>query len=64
MLQHASKILSKRMIRIDPSFTKLITVLRTATAKEYDLDKEATVHDDILDSFMLSITSMRFRGEY
>jgi hypothetical protein len=49
-------ISSKGLIAIDKSFDKLLTALRTAVANEYKLDKEATVFDDILDAFRLSLT--------
>jgi hypothetical protein len=33
----------------------LKVALQTATATEFDLDKEETTYDDLLDAFMLSI---------
>ena len=43
-------------LAINPSFTKLITALMTAVEKgEGSLDKEATSHDDLFDSFRLSL---------
>lgn len=43
-------------VAINPSHTKLITALRTAVEKgEGTLDKEATSHDDLFDSFRLSL---------
>jgi hypothetical protein len=43
-------------ISINPKFNKLITTLRTAVEKgEGPQDKEATNHDDLFDSFRLSL---------
>ncbi len=56
MLQWASTLMSKRMIKIHPSLHKLIVSLRTATvSEEWKLDKQQTSHNDILDSFRLSL---------
>ena len=44
------------MVAIHPRFNKLITALRTAVENgEGILDKEATSHDDLFDSFRLSL---------
>jgi hypothetical protein len=40
----------------DKRFDKLLTGLRTAVANEYELDKEVTSYDDIVDAFRLSLT--------
>jgi hypothetical protein len=40
---------------IHPRFNKLITALRTAIADEWNLDKKATSHDDLLDAFRMSL---------
>jgi len=42
-------------VAVNPEHTKLITSLRTAVADEWSLDKEATSHDDLFDSFRLSL---------
>jgi hypothetical protein len=42
------------LMAIHPKFNKLITALRTAVENEGSLDKEATNHDDLFDSFRLS----------
>jgi hypothetical protein len=57
MLSHCKKLLEDNggQIAIHPEFEKLITSLRTATAAEYSLDKEATSYDDIFDAFRLSL---------
>ncbi len=56
MLQ--SQLMSKRFIKIHPSFHKLIVSLRTAVViDDWKLDKQQTSHDDILDSFRLSLCS-------
>jgi hypothetical protein len=38
-----------------PKFEKLILSLRTAQAKEYTLDKQATSYDDLLDALRLGL---------
>jgi hypothetical protein len=40
-------------------FDKLVTVLRTAVANEYKLDKEQTSYNDLLDAFRLSLQFYR-----
>ncbi len=46
----------QRSGNISPKHTKLITALRTAVEKgEGTLDKEATLHDDMLDAFRMSL---------
>lgn len=57
MLMNLEQFIQKRLIRIHPSHTKLAIALRTATSKDeqWNLDKEKTSHDDILDSLMLSL---------
>jgi hypothetical protein len=43
-------------VAINPRFTKLTTTLRTAVEKgDGTLDKEMTSHDDLFDSFRLSL---------
>jgi hypothetical protein len=56
MLQWCYTLMSKRLIRIYPSLQKLIVSLRTAVViDDWKLDKQQTSHDDILDSFRLSL---------
>jgi hypothetical protein len=58
MLTHTKEMLEYRngYVAIHPKFTKLITGLRTAVEKgDGTLDKEATSHDDLFDSFRLSL---------
>jgi hypothetical protein len=63
MLQHTKWLLDEKeedgssLIQIDRErFHKLVTVLRTAVANEYKLDKEQTATNDILDAFRLALT--------
>ena len=45
------------LIQIDRErFHKLVTALRTAVANEYNLDKEVSVFNDILDAFRMALT--------
>jgi hypothetical protein len=44
-----------------PKFEKLILTLRTAQAKEYTLDKQATSYDDLLDALRLSLKGYELR---
>ncbi len=58
MLAHAKKLMEygSGVVAINPSRLKLITSLRTAVEKgEGTLDKDATCHDDLFDSFRMSI---------
>jgi hypothetical protein len=58
MLAYTKKLMEYTggLIAINPSHTKLITAHRTAVEKgEGTLDKEATSHDDLFDSFRLSL---------
>ena len=50
----------KGSVAINHKHTKLITTLRTAVENgEGTLDKEATSHDDLFDSFRLSCKAWR-----
>ena len=55
LLQTLVYLMDKGKIRIHPIFKDLKVALQTATATEFDLDKEETTYDDLLDAFMLSI---------
>jgi hypothetical protein len=57
MLSHAKQMMEydNGRVAINPRFSKLITSLRTAVADEWSLDKDATSHDDLFDSFRLSL---------
>ena len=58
MLAHVKELLKYQngMVAIHPRHNKLIIVLRTTVENgEGSLDKEATSHDDLFDSFHLSL---------
>ena len=58
MLVYCKEVLEYQngMVAIHPKHNKLITALRTAVENgEGSLDKEATSHDDLFDSFRLSL---------
>jgi hypothetical protein len=58
MLAHTKRLLEygTGSIAIHPTYNKLITALRTAVEKDDgSLDKETTSHDDVFDSFRLSL---------
>jgi hypothetical protein len=55
MLSNLHAIISKGYLAIDEKHDKLITSLRTAWAKELDLDKNQTSYDDLLDAIRLSL---------
>jgi hypothetical protein len=63
MVQRTHRIIAEHHIRIDPSFSKLVTSLRTASAKEWNLQKEKMSYSDCLDSLSLSLMAQRFKGE-
>jgi hypothetical protein len=56
MLAHTKACLDKNWLAIHPNFHKLIVALRTATATDGLLDKQATAHNDVLDAFRLSLS--------
>jgi hypothetical protein len=61
MLQHTKWLLDSTdedgssLIAIDKRFDKLLISLRTAVANEFKLDKQESVHNDLLDSLRLSL---------
>ena len=55
MLGHLMAIVSKQYLAIPDEHDKLITSLRTAYAKELDLQKEQTSYNDLLDALRLSL---------
>jgi hypothetical protein len=58
MLAHCKELTEYQngYVAIHPKYTKLITALRTAVEDGTgSLDKEATSHDDLFDSFRLSL---------
>lgn len=58
MLAHCKEMMeyNNGLMAIHPRFNKPITSLRTAVENgEGNLDKEATSHDDLFDSFRLSL---------
>jgi hypothetical protein len=60
MLQHAKFLIESQYVLINPKFDKLIISLKSATHNNMNLDKEATVYDDILDAFRLALKAYRF----
>jgi hypothetical protein len=54
-LSNLHAVVSKGYLAIPEKYDKLITSLRTATAKEYSLDKDNTNYDDLLDALRLSL---------
>ena len=66
MLANAKMLMERDggFIAINPNFDKLIAALRTATEKgELQLDKEATLHDDLFDSFRMAMRFFFFRDK-
>lgn len=55
MLSNLHAMVSKSYLAIEEKHDKLITSLRTAYAKELDLDKNQTSYDDLLDGLRLSL---------
>jgi hypothetical protein len=57
---------SRGLIAINPKFSKLITALRGAVFNEYKLDKEESVHNDPIDTFLILCTFFKFKssGDY
>lgn len=62
MLAHTKRLMEHNngYVAINPKHNKLVTSLRTAVENgEGSLDKDATSHNDLFDSFRLSL--MRYR---
>jgi hypothetical protein len=55
LLSHLHVMVTKGYLAIPEKHDKLITSLRTAWAKELDLDKRQTSYDDLLDGLRLSL---------
>jgi len=55
MLSNLHAMITKEYLAIPEKHDKLLTSLRTAYAKELDLDKNQTSYDDLLDSLRLSL---------
>jgi hypothetical protein len=51
----AETLVSKKILRVNPKFEKLIISLRTAYARDLVLDKEQTSYPDILDALRLNL---------
>jgi hypothetical protein len=66
MLQHSYQVLSKRLIRIQPSFDKLLIGLRTATSKgEWDYDKtHVSQYTDIIDCYRMVSLCLKAEGSF
>ena len=68
MASHSKRLLddSRGLISINPKFSKLITALRGAVFNEYKLDKEESVHNDLIDTFLMLCTFFKFKssGDY
>jgi hypothetical protein len=65
LLGHTKMLLEQnpRVVAINPKFDKLVVALRTAVAEDGVLDKEATAHDDLLDSFRMALKFYKFEGK-
>ena len=56
MLAHLKRLIEIGAVVINPSLSKLIIGLRTATEDGKDgLDKEVTSHSDVFDAFRMSL---------
>jgi hypothetical protein len=55
MLSHLHVMINKNYLAIPKQYDKLITSLRTAYATEYNLDKEQTSYNDLLDALRLGL---------
>jgi len=49
MLAHAKVVLNREVLAVASVFSKLIVALGTANAKDGDLNKQVTRHDDLMD---------------
>jgi hypothetical protein len=61
MLSNLHAIVSRGYLAIPEMYNDLTISLRTAYAKEYSLDKDETVDDDLLDALRLSLKGYNIR---
>jgi hypothetical protein len=61
MLQNTKSLVEDpdNLVLIDKRFDKLLIALRTAVAKEYELEKKETSYNDVLDAFRLSLQAFK-----
>ncbi|HJT84998.1 MAG TPA: hypothetical protein VJ697_10985 [Nitrososphaeraceae archaeon] len=64
MASHSKKLLddSRGLIAINEKFEKLITALKGAIFNEYKLDKEESVHNDLIDTFLMLCSFFKFKN--
>jgi hypothetical protein len=65
MLQHTKALLDdpRNLIAIAPQFDKLLIALRSAQTKEgFDLIKDDSPHNDILDAYRLSLQAYKVKN--
>lgn len=61
MLSNLHMLVDKEYLAIPERLDKLILSLRTASAKEYSLDKEQTSYNDLFDALRLSLKGYKIR---
>jgi hypothetical protein len=64
MSSHSKRLLddSRGLISINQRFDKLITVLRGAVFNEYKLEKEESIHNDLIDTFLMLCSFFKFKN--
>jgi hypothetical protein len=62
MLGHAKMLLDNHYIAIHPSFTKLVTAIRTAYENDGSLDKERTAHNDVFDAWRMCLKHFELKS--
>jgi hypothetical protein len=61
MLSNLHAVVTKEYLAIPEKYEKLITSLRTAYAKELDLDKNQTSYNDSIDALRLSLKGYKIK---
>ena len=63
MSSHSKRLpdYSRGLISINPKFNKLITALKSAMFNEYKLDKDESVYDNLIDTFLILSSFFKFK---
>lgn len=61
LLEYNHYLCAQKLVRIHPIFRDLRIAMESATARGYDLDKDATTYDDQLDTFCLATMNHEYK---
>jgi hypothetical protein len=64
MLSHLKNLVDDEILLLDgEEFKEVVISLKTASAKEFHLDKNATSYDDLLDALRISVKHFKYERE-